>query len=150
LESWRERTLQNIFIAGQTDTISYLLFGLAADRYPPDPGTDAQAIFLKRRQAADGRWPVNTIRPPIESNDIEVTVVSMRALQAFAPPSRRAEFAKSIDRARAWLTATHGDVTEERAFRLLGLHWAHAPNDLVAAAARELLALQKDDGGWAQ
>ena len=70
LESWRERTVQNVPIAGGADTISYLLFGLAADSYPPDAATDAQAIWLKRRQAADGRWPVGTIRPPIESNDI--------------------------------------------------------------------------------
>ena len=50
LESWRERTTQNMFIAGQADTISYLLFGLAADRYSPDPATDAQALWLKRRE----------------------------------------------------------------------------------------------------
>jgi glucose/arabinose dehydrogenase/cytochrome c551/c552 len=150
LESWRERVMQNIPIAGAADTMSYLLFGLAADRYQPDAATDAQAIFLKRRQAADGHWPLNTIRPPIESNDVAVTVVSMRALQAFAPPSQRTAFGESIDRARAWLTNVPTEVTEERAFRLLGLRWAGAPEQVVAAAARDLLALQKDDGGWAQ
>ena len=58
LESWRERTVQNMPIAGGADTISYLLLGLAADDYPPDAATDAQATWLKRRQAKDGRWPV--------------------------------------------------------------------------------------------
>ena len=28
------------------------------EHYPPDAATDAQAIWLKRRQAPDGRWPV--------------------------------------------------------------------------------------------
>ena len=74
----------------------------------------------------------------------------MRALQLFAPPTQRAEYAEAIDRARAWLTTARGDVTEERAFRLLGLRWAGAPAGVLDAAARELLALQKDDGGWAQ
>ena len=74
----------------------------------------------------------------------------MRALQMFAPPSRRAEFAAAIDRARAWLTTARANVTEEHAFRLLALRWANAPSDVIAAAARDLLALQKDDGGWAQ
>ena len=92
LESWRERTVQNIQIAGAVDTISYLMFGLAADNYSPDAATDAQAMWLKRRQAPDGHWALSTIRPPIESNDIAVTAVSMRALQVFAPPSRRAEY----------------------------------------------------------
>jgi ankyrin repeat protein len=150
LESWRERTAQNMFIAGQADTISYLLLGLAADNYSPDAATDAQAIWLKRRQAPDGHWPVTAIRPPIESNDIEVTAVSMRALQVFAPPSRRAEYTKAVDRARAWLTAAQASSTEERAFRLLGLSWAGASNADIKRAARDLLASQRDDGGWAQ
>ncbi len=58
LESHRERTLQNIPIAGAQDTISYLLVGLAATGHPADRATDAQALWLMRRQAAmgDGRW----------------------------------------------------------------------------------------------
>jgi ankyrin repeat protein len=150
LETWRERTIQNMFIAGQADTINYLLLGLAADNYPPDAATDAQAIWLKRRQAPDGHWPVTAVRPPIESNDIEVTAVSMRALQVFAPPSRRAEYAKAVDRARAWLTEAQATATEERAFRLLGLSWAGAPKEVLERAARNLLAIQRTDGGWAQ
>jgi ankyrin repeat protein/cytochrome c551/c552 len=148
--SWRDRTLQNIPIAGAADTISYLLLGLAADNYAPDAATDAQAIWLKRRQAPDGRWAINTIRPPIESNDIQVTAVSMRALQVFAPPSQRAEYAKAVDRARAWLTTAPANATEEHAFRLLGLSWAGASTEILTRAARDLLAGQRDDGGWAQ
>ena len=150
LESWRERTVQNEFIAGQQDTIGYLLVGLGADGYAPDAATDAQAIWLKRRQAADGRWPVMTLRPPIEAYDVTVTALSMRALQLFAPPSRRAEFDAAVDRARAWLMNARAVDTEERAFRLLGLSWSEAPHDAVAAAARDLLAAQREDGGWAQ
>jgi len=150
LESWRERTIQNIPIAGAVDTMSYLLLGMAAENYPPDAATDAQAIWLKRRQARDGRWPVQTHRPPIESNDIEVTAVTMRALQVFAPPSQRDEFAKAIDRGRDWLMTARATNTEERAFRLLGLWWAHAPSDAITRAAADLLAIQRQDGGWSQ
>jgi ankyrin repeat protein/mono/diheme cytochrome c family protein len=150
LDTWSDRTIQNMFIAGQADSISYVLFGLAADNYPPDVSTDAQAMWLKRRQAPDGRWVVTAARPPIESNDIEVTAVSMRALQVFAPPSRRVEYTKAVDRARAWLTMAPASSTEERAFRLLGLSWAGASTEIVKRAARDLLVTQRDDGGWAQ
>jgi len=150
LESWRERALQNLPIAGGADTISYLLFGLASEHYPPDAATDAQAIWLKRRQAADGRWPFQTVRPPIESNDIAITAVSLRALQAFAPPAQRAAYQASIDRARAWLMTAEPDSTEERAFRLLGLSWSGAPSKAIQSAARDLLSTQRADGGWAQ
>jgi squalene cyclase len=150
LESWRERALQNIPIAGAQDTMSYLLVGLGWSGYQPDAATDAQAIWLKRHQAADGRWSVTTLRPPIESNDIEVTAVSMRALQLFAPPSRRAEYQEAVDRARAWLITARANTTEERAFRLLGLAWASAPTGTIDEAVRQLLAAQRPDGGWAQ
>ena len=150
LETWRERAIQNIPIAGAVDTMSYLLLGLAADAYPADAATDAQAIWLKRRQASDGHWPINTIRPPIESNDIQVTVTSMRALQRFAPPAQQGEYQASVDRARAWLLHAHAADTEERAFRLLGLSWAHAPAAAVQQAAADLLSVQREDGGWSQ
>ena len=150
LESWRERTLQNAAIAGAQDTINYLLVGLAADGHPSDRATDAQVLFLMRRQSPDGRWPVQTLRPPIESNDIEVTAMSLRAVQLYAPPARRPESARAVARARDWLTSARGEVTEERAFRLLGLAWAEAGADAQQTAARELLALQRSDGGWSQ
>jgi len=150
LESWRDRTIQNMFIAGQADTISYLLLGLAADNYPPDAATDAQAIWLKRRQTPDGHWVVTAVRPPIESSDIEVTAVSIRALQVFAPPSQRGEYTKAVDRARVWLTTAKADSTEARTFRLLGLSWAGASGEVITQAAGDLLATQREDGGWAQ
>ena len=56
-------------IAGAADTMGYLLFGLAVENTPRDAATDAQAIWLLRHQTADGSWPVQTLRPPIESND---------------------------------------------------------------------------------
>ena len=150
LESWRERTLQNIPIAGGIDTISYLMLGTGAAEQRPDAATDAQAIWIKRRQAPDGHWPVTTIRPPIESNDIEVTAVSMRALQRYAPAPRAQEFRESVERARDWLATANGETTEERAFRVLGLSWAEAGRDVIQRAARELLDIQQPDGGWAQ
>ncbi len=51
-------TLQNMFIAGQQDTISYLLFGMAVAGHPSDGATDAQVQWLLRRQSTDGHWPL--------------------------------------------------------------------------------------------
>ena len=150
LESWRERTLQNSAIAGSQDTINYLLVGLAAGGHPADRATDAQTIWLLRRQLADGRWPVATLRPPIESNDIEVTALAMRAVQLYLPAAARADGEKAIARARDWLIAARGPTTEERAFRLLGLAWAEASREVLTVASRDLLAGQRADGGWSQ
>jgi hypothetical protein len=150
LESWRERTLQNKTIAGSQDSVGYVMVGLGASGHAPDQATDAQAFWLLRRQSGDGRWPVGTLRPPIESNDIEVTAMAMRALQLYAPRSVRAESAKAIARARDWLVALAPDATEEQAFRVLGLVWGGANRAAIAAAGRALQASQRADGGWSQ
>src|SRR4030095_1848945 len=39
---------------------------------------------------------------------------------------------------------------EDRAFRLLGLHWSGADEAAVKTAADDLLAQQRPDGGWSQ
>ena len=74
----------------------------------------------------------------------------MRAVQLYAPPPHRDAAVKAVARARDWLASTTGEAAEERAFRLLGLSWAGAGADVMGAAARELLALQRSDGGWSQ
>ena len=41
-------------------------------------------------------------------------------------------------------------TNEDRAMRLLGLKWAGAPKTDLKAAACDLIAQQRADGGWAQ
>ena len=150
IESWRDRSLQNIGIPGDADTVSYILLGLAAEHYAPDAATDALAYFLKSKQLADGRWEILAHRPPIESSNVEVTAASMRALQVYAPRAQRAAYEAAIARAAAWLTTAALANTEDRAFQLFGLHWAGADRQALLAAARALVAEQRADGGWAQ
>jgi ankyrin repeat protein/mono/diheme cytochrome c family protein/cytochrome c551/c552 len=150
IDSWRERAFQGIAIPGDADTVSYILLGLAAEKYPADAATEAMAFVLKRLQVADGHWRILAQRPPIESSDIEVTALSMRALQVYAPAAERAEYQQAVARAAAWLRHTEPHSTEEQAFRMLGLAWSGADKTAIAAAAQALVAGQRSDGGWAQ
>jgi hypothetical protein len=150
LEGWRERALQGLGIPGDADTVSYILLGLAAEGYPADLETDAQAYFLKRSQAADGRWRIVANRPPIESSDIQVTAASMRALQLYAPAAQRQQYDKAVRSAAAWLRQATPRVTEERVFQLLGMHWSNTPQAVMQQASGALVAEQRADGGWAQ
>ncbi len=150
IDTWRERALQGVAIPGDADTISYILFGLAAEKYPADAATDAMAFVLKRLQAPDGHWRILASRPPIESNDVEVTALSMRALQVYAPAADRAAYDQAVRRASAWLRAAVPHSTEEHAMRLLGLAWSGADKAAIASAARPLIAAQRADGGWSQ
>jgi ankyrin repeat protein len=150
LESWRERVLQDIGIPGQIDTTSYILIGLAEARYPADAATDALARYVMRRQLADGGWRVASHRPPLESSSIEVTALSMRALQAYAPAPFKAEYERAVRRGATWLAAATPFSNEDHVFKLFGLYWAKGDRTALAATARALLARQRDDGGWSQ
>jgi squalene cyclase len=150
VELWRERSLQAWPIPGDAATVSYLLTGLAAGQHAPDEATDAWARYLKNRQHPDGRFADTSHRPPLEASDFQSTATSIRALQTYAPKARRAEYDAAIRRAIEWLKSARAVTTEDRAFQLLGLAWAGTNREILAPLARELLAEQRPDGGWAQ
>jgi hypothetical protein len=150
MDTWRERLLQNIGIPGNQDTVSYILVGMAAANYAPDVATDAAARYLKGRQGSDGHWWIQGPRNPLESSDIQVTAVSMRALQVYAPKTERAQYEKAAQLASGWLVKAEPKSNEDRAFQLLGLKWSKASKKIIRKAAAELLATQRADGGWGQ
>ena len=150
MESWRERVLEGVPIPGNHDTISYILVGMAAEKYAPDAATDAMARYVKSRQSPDGRWAILAARPPEESSDFEGTAVSMRALQTYAPKSQRAAYDRAIQLGAAWLAQADPKTNEDRTFQLLGLRWTEADKQVIRKAARALVSEQRPNGGWAQ
>src|SRR4030095_1969100 len=127
LGDWSERLRQSVGIPGDADTVSVLLLGLAAEHRRPDATTDAMARFLKSKQTQEGRWLIFAHRPPLESSDFQVTAMSLRALQTYAPVVGRSDYEQSVRRAAAWLVKSQPVTTEDRVFQLLGLAWASTP-----------------------
>lgn len=150
LGDWRERVLVGQGIAGEVDSISPILTGLAAEHHAPDAATDAMARFIRLQQAPSGYWRATAHRPPIESGDVQVTAQTMRALQTYASPAERPLADVAIRRAADWLATVEPDETQERAFQVLGLYWARATQASVNVAAKRLVSGQRPDGGWAQ
>ena len=149
VDGWRERALQGVGIPGDADTVSYILLGMAAEKYPADKATAAMAFFLKRTQLPDGQWRILAHRPPIESSDVEVTAASMRALQLYAPKGAHG-YREAIRRAAGWLAKAPVQTNEDRVFQLLGLKWSGGSASAIQRAGRALAAEQRTDGGWAQ
>jgi ankyrin repeat protein len=145
-----ERALENEGIPGGIDTVSYILLGMAAEKYPSDPITDIWARYVKNNQSPDGRWKCQTLRPPLESSDFEVTAASIRSVRAYGPKSQRPEYDKAVARAVHWLEKAQPGSTEDHAFKILGLSWGGGSQEAIQKTAQGLLALQRSDGGWGQ
>ena len=150
LDENRELALEDIGIPGGPDTVGYILLGLASGNYPSDSITDVWAQYMKNRQLADGHWSLQALRPPLESSEIEVTAAGMRALQVYGPRIQRVEYDQAVKLAVRWLEKAQPKTAEDRVFQILGLRWGGGSPDVIRKATRELLALQRPDGGWGQ
>jgi ankyrin repeat protein len=106
------------------------------------------ARLVAARQEADGHWETMDERPPQSYSPFTATAVALRAIQLYAHASRKAEIEERSARARSWLLSHQPRATEERAYRLLGAHWAGASAAELDELAGELRAAQRSDGGW--
>ena len=112
--------------------------------------TDGQVHHLVTIQASDGRWRNNLPRPPMTSNDVTATALSIHAIKSYGWRGRQEEFAASIERGRRWLWSVKAQTNEETSFQLLGLHWAGESADMMTCLVGSLRQAQRKDGGWAQ
>jgi ankyrin repeat protein len=145
-----EYLLEAVFHPEPAYTFGYESFGVAAEKVAPCPATDARVHRLVTIQEADGHWPINLPRPPIQSGDVAATALAIHAIKHYGWPGRRAEFDTSIDRGRRWLWRARPESNQEAVFQLLGLCWAGEPPQKLAGLAASLIKNQRKDGGWAQ
>jgi hypothetical protein len=141
---------QALFHPEAAHTKGYTLFGFAAEDLPATEFTDSWVHHLSAIQGRDGQWFNNLPRPPIQTGDIGATALAVHALQRYPLPSRKAELAKQVERARGWLWNVKPENNEGRIYQILGLAWAGEPAGKLQPLARTLIAEQRSDGGWAQ
>jgi N-acyl-D-amino-acid deacylase len=137
-------------IGGRAMTVAYGLWALRLAEHKPDETTEAMVEYLLKTQHDDGHWSKQTSRPPLEESDVMCSVLTAYGLQHFAAESQRAKAKAAIDKARRWLAEAKLESQEDRAARLLGLGWLGGEEAEIAAAREQLLAAQRDDGGWGQ
>ena len=104
------------------------------------------------KQMPDGSWEwfPGLRRPPINESQTTDAAWIIMALEGEttteSPPAQREAFAK----ATAWLDTQPRELHQDKALKvLLGVR-AGKPRDELQSTIDELLALQRDDGGWSQ
>jgi ankyrin repeat protein len=142
--------LQGRQLGGTPDSHLYESMMMAAAREPSDPSTDGLVHFLLAKQQPAGNWAGFGSRAPIQDGDFSRTAMAIQTLTVYGMAGRKAEIAERVGRAADWL-AKHAPLsTQERIMQILGLKWAGAQAGLRETRTKELIALQRPDGGWAQ
>ena len=126
-------------VPGGSYSAGYALAGLTAAKEPANETTQALVQYLLKKQNKDGSWRIGTHRPPLEDSHFTATALGIKG----TPKGTHTKQAAN------WLKQAKSKSTEDHTFKVLGLHWAKADQERTAAA-KALLKLQGEDGGWAQ
>ncbi len=135
---------------GGVDTAGTILMALESHDHKADANTDAIITYLLKARAKEAFWKCSSNRPPTEASSITTTYLAMRGLKTWANAEQKPSAEKRILAAGEWLTEAKAKDTEDAVFRLSGLHLAGASTKTIAEAGKELLTLQRADGGWGQ
>ena len=145
----REKFKQGRGAGGEADSAGWALWTLAEGGWTSDDTTTAVAHYLVVRDQAKGHWVNVSNRPPTEASPFTTTFVALAGLRAYLSPDEKAAGDARRAKALAWLREAKPADTEDRVYRLRALGYLGEKKD-VESAARELLDLQRPDGGWAQ
>ncbi len=135
---------------GEALTAGYALWTLELGGRKPDAITDAVAEYFLRWQSDIDHWTTPSDRPPSGGSSFTASYLGLRGLKAFGTSEQGDRISERMVRVRDWILNAPAATTEDRVFRLWALQVAEAPADQLARARQDLLAIQRDDGGWGQ
>ena len=128
----------------------YMLFGLAAEKYPADFNTDIAVDYIMSQQTPAGSFLTESGRPPLETGVMHLTAMDVRAMQLYAAPSKKEKVNTMVAKAKQWMEKTQTDNQQELAFQLLGMEWCNSDMPVKNKVAKKIKAMQNEDGGWSQ
>ena len=86
----------------------------------------------------------------MQASEIGDTVLVLLGMKKYATAEQEAEFAQARAKAEAWLAQVRLRTQQDRIWRLWGLHFLDGDTSIEQTIHDEILAKQRDDGGWAQ
>ena len=136
--------------AGGVSRAGYAMLALGASSEPRSAVTDAVSAFILRRDAPQPFWKARSNRPPSEFSSFTDTALAIKALLKYGDKDKEDVVKARIKSAAEWLVSTAPKENEDRVWRLIGLYDAGVTDHRLKDAAKDLLNLQQQDGGWSQ
>jgi dipeptidyl aminopeptidase/acylaminoacyl peptidase len=147
LAEGRERYLEGKGQGGAAFMAGSALWTMKLGKWKADANTDAVVEYLLEHQKDLNHWKPPSIRPPSEESPFSATFFALEGILHFASEAQKPRMIVRVKSALEWLEKTAPQTTEDRIFRLQALRAAGGNVDRSVA---DLLAIQRDDGGWAQ
>ena len=135
---------------GGIDTAGYALWTLDVAKWPSDETTFAVTDYLLQHQSDQDHWQPQSVRPPGERSYFTSTYVALRGLKAYATSDQQERVNARLAKVREWLATTRPEDTEDHVFRVRIYSLQNFEKEDRDRAATELLAIQREDGGWSQ
>jgi len=128
----------------------YTLLGLSAEKYPADIYTDISVDYMISQAKPDGSFLAESGRVPLETGDIHLAAMAIRAIRLYAPPAKKAKVDELVTKTKKWMENAKPDQQQELVFQLLGMQWCGSDKDQKIKVAEKLKSIQHPDGGWSQ
>jgi hypothetical protein len=131
---------------------------VAAQSYPSLGEGQRQTLHviadeIVAKQQADGSWEFfDTLRrPPINENQITDVAWIIMALEGLTGDDTSEAQRETLSKGIAWLEAAKSsDIHQEKVFKvMMGVRFGK-PREVLQSTIEELLALQRENGGWSQ
>jgi len=138
---------------GFSVTAGYAALAMHGAGHPSDSITDSFVRCMIANQHDNGSWETNgvPVRPPLHpESPIPATALALRTLKLYTPSDFALRSDSAVSRGLAYLESAKAEFGDDFPFRLMGLVWSGAARTQIRAAARELIAQQRQDGGWTQ
>ena len=154
LERGRKNYLEGKGQGGQVITAGYALRALEAGQHKADEITSAVANYLLAYQKDADHWRKPGSRPPSSGSDFTTTYLALLGLDSFGSKEQQAKIKARRAVVRKWLLKAKPKDTEDLAFRIRALAQLDRNDDEIQTAiqanVKQLVASQREDGGWAQ
>ena len=143
-----DRAVQYSYVIEPAMDDAYRLVAQGRTAQTPNLVSRVYARLIASRQYPDWHWESFHQRPPQSYSRFTQTALALRAVQEASDSSQRWEVQARVARARRWLESNRPRDTEERTYQLYGLLWAGESQATLQRLARDLVGLQRANGGW--